>query len=649
MKRHIITALCVLVAYCALGQLNAPCFTIPIPDDTPTTYSFHNFTIDSTTINLDNTLLYALAISGEVTMLSEENSSVKVILIDNYGTHHLVYEVNSLLTDTNSFSIENVGRETIWDNPIYATTLLVRLNNARLVLNSITPITELLPNSTPQQRAQRIQAQNDTIINVLNRNLIAREIPWRAGETEVSTLSYEEKRILLGDNNTFYNIEYYVSGYYVDPAYDVESQATTSSDYIEEFDWRNRHGKYWITPVKNQGGCGSCGPFAAVALLEAYTNLYFNRMFNIDLSEQEMVSRLMTDCENGVNPIDVSQQIYETGIISELDMPYNEYIEIGIWQQIAIPNSYTTKLSIEYPFYSCTPNNLNSEEEYKSLLFQSPFCFGRFSWNHVMLLVGYKTAKAGDVFQEKDNDDYITIIINEGSKYIGKTVWICKNSWGTGKNTPGIDGYMYIITKLSDLEWCATYNGRLILEDYNNTYNYDDVLITDNDGDGYYYWGIGERPIHAPDWIPYMKDGDDGNPYLGPMGNNGYCWELGPTDTNATIIDRDMVYYNISQMQGDLIVPSGVTLTVNTNAHIFMHPDAKIIIDGGKVVLDGCTIHNGHILNKGTLIVKNGGRVMMRNGDEYVHNPENIENINNGKTPFPLYLNIEEGSFVPHQ
>ena len=120
MKRYIITALYAFVAYCAWGQLNAPCFTIPIPDNTPTTYSLHHFTQDSTVIDLDNTLLYALAISGEVTLQTESNSSVKVILIDNYGVHHLVYEVNSLLADTNCFTIENVGRETLWDNPIYA-------------------------------------------------------------------------------------------------------------------------------------------------------------------------------------------------------------------------------------------------------------------------------------------------------------------------------------------------------------------------------------------------------------------------------------------------------------------------------------------------------------------------------------------------
>lgn len=652
MKRYIITTLYAFVAYCAWGQLNAPCFTIPIPENTPATYSLHHFTQDSTVIDLDNTLLYALAISGEVTLQTESNSSVKVILIDNYGVHHLVYEVNSLLADTYNFTIENVGRETLWDNPIYASQLLVRLNNASLTLNAITPVTELLPGSAPQQRALRTQEQNDTIVAVLNRNLIARDIPWRAGTTEVSSLPYEEKRILLGDNNPFHNFEYYIGGYYVDPAYEVDTMrqaSTNTTNYVEEFDWRNRHGRNWITPVRNQGRCNSCGPFATVALLESYTNLYFNKLFNLDLSEQEMVSRTMTDCDNGIAPIDVSVQIQQTGIMAERDLPYNSNTYKGTLPSINIPITYTQKLHIDRPFYSCHPY-LNSEGEYKELLFQSPFCFGKKSDRHVMLLVGYKTAKQGDIIHDiviNDNNSgtIVSTTIEEGNKYIGQTVWICKNSWGN----IGINGYAYILTDLTDLAWCSAFNGLLILEDYLNTYNYDDVEITDNDGDGYYYWGIGVRPLHIPEWVPYMKDGDDGNPYLGPMNSNGHCSILGPTDSNVTILDSDRQYIQRSLIQGDLIIPPGITAIINPGTHIFMHPDAKIIINGGKVILDGGVIHNGHILNKGTLIVKNGGSITMRYGDEYVHNPENMEILNNGKLPFPISLNLEKGSFVPYK
>ncbi len=647
MKRYIITALCAFVAYCAWGQLNNPCFRIPIPENTPSTYSLHNFTQDSATVDLDNTLLYALAISGNVTLTSDMNSSVKVILVENNGIQHLVYEVNSLLANTNSFSIENVGRETLWDFPIYASKLLVRLKNATLTLNAITPITELLPNATPQQKALRMQEQNDTIVNILNRNLIARDIPWRAGNTSLSTLPYEDKIVVLGDNNPFYNIEYYIGGYYVDPAFEATQATAVDDGYIEEFDWRNHHGKNWITPVRNQYKCGACGPFAAVALLEAYINLYFNKLFNLDLSEQEMVSRLMSDCEDGVRPQDVSEQIFQTGIMSEADFNYNSNTWSGITTNINIPTEYNTKLLIDRPFSPCsTYFNAYTEAEYKERLFQSPYTFGKRSAKHVMLLVGYKRAEVGeidhDIINENGAGDILDIYIDDDSNLIGKTVWICKNSWGSN---PGYKGYIYLITNLSEIEWASYFNGLLILNDYNNIYNYDDIQITDNDGDGYYYWGVGVRPMHTPEWVPYNADGDDGNPLLGPMNEYGYCDEIGPTEENSLKMNIGNNYCATPLLhRGNVIIPSGATLLVTS--HMTMHKDAKIIINGGKLIIDGGTIHNGDILNKGSVIIKNGGRVEMRSDDEFINNAPSVTIENNGYEPFPLKVEIEHGALV---
>ncbi len=52
--------------------------------------------------------------------------------------------------------------------------------------------------------------------------------------------------------------------------------------------------------------------------------------------------------------------------------------------------------------------------------------------------------------------------------------------------------------------------------DFNET----DVLCTDNDGDGYYSWGIGPKPSHCPE-SPDEPDGDDSDPCIGPMDEYG--------------------------------------------------------------------------------------------------------------------------------
>jgi len=57
------------------------------------------------------------------------------------------------------------------------------------------------------------------------------------------------------------------------------------------FDWRSYQGYDWLTPIKSQGGCGSCWAFSAVAVAEAAHNIGTGNAFlDLDLSEQYLVS-----------------------------------------------------------------------------------------------------------------------------------------------------------------------------------------------------------------------------------------------------------------------------------------------------------------------------------------------------------------------
>jgi len=104
---------------------------------------------------------------------------------------------------------------------------------------------------------------------------------WTVGITSVSELSIEEKKMLCGVEIG----EIPVDAVALSPTPNVS--AGTS------FDWRNKNGQNWVTPVENQGSCGSCWIFGATAAFETQINIDANDpTIDFDASEQKILSCL---------------------------------------------------------------------------------------------------------------------------------------------------------------------------------------------------------------------------------------------------------------------------------------------------------------------------------------------------------------------
>jgi hypothetical protein len=108
---------------------------------------------------------------------------------------------------------------------------------------------------------------------------------------------------------------------------------TVVDDLPKEFDWSHKvlpnadpqGGDDWMSPVKDQGSCGSCWAFAALGAIEAQYNIETNNPnADIDLSEQDLISCSGAgDCCGGF-PVDALKKIKSVGVAEESCFPYND-------------------------------------------------------------------------------------------------------------------------------------------------------------------------------------------------------------------------------------------------------------------------------------------------------------------------------------
>jgi C1A family cysteine protease len=133
---------------------------------------------------------------------------------------------------------------------------------------------------------------------------------WHASETSMSKLSHAEKRKYLGmDEAGFTNVP---------PGGASGSMATAAPATI---DWRNAGGIGYVSPVRNQGSCGSCWAFAVTAALESQA-MISNGGKGLDLSEQILVSCSGAGSCSGGYPSSASTYIANTGLPAESYFPY---------------------------------------------------------------------------------------------------------------------------------------------------------------------------------------------------------------------------------------------------------------------------------------------------------------------------------------
>jgi len=199
----------------------------------------------------------------------------------------------------------------------------------------------------------------------------------------------------------------------------------------KSFDWRYMKAVDWMTPVRDQGACGSCYAQAPIGVTEAKYNIEQGTPKNLDLSQQYFVSPCFSgvgSCMGGWHT-EVMKHMKNDGVVDETCLPYNSgqcvhedpdsanpgktvldcnSVCEGVGGACANP-AWCTKCSSwaqklwKISSYQQATNNVLAVK--KALMCNGPLSVCSPNWWHCVVLVGWDDSKSS---------------------------WIVKNSWGLG-------------------------------------------------------------------------------------------------------------------------------------------------------------------------------------------------------------------------
>ena len=574
--------------------------------------------------------LYSFKMTGGVNLLSD-SSLVRVVLIDNRGNHYLIYEAYPLIETSYNYSLQDVCNETCYLDNIKPDSIRVD------IINAIASIDQFTYDLTPIYNVHNLQAQakwvNDSInISIMNQRIIQEDMYWRAGRTGLVKMNFSEKENLFGNKYNIEGFDYYKGGVYENIFRKCNSNSV-GTHMVGTFDWRSRHNANdtnspyydgdthpenlrsgWMTPVRNQYHSGTCWVFCALGQVEARLNIYYNSHYNIpnnrhhydiDLAEQYMLCHISNaSCNSGGQSGTV---LFTLRYLTCMEEACNQFKCFDTNSNMMCWDTCTSWLPrrvgiTNWHSYNFPPGvvlDIQKEDSLKKLIItQGPMGSGWYGIpSHAMVLIGYHIILPNSLVYKGTGEDDPDIIVGSGSRLSNSTQWIFKNSWDTNQPWPSP------VCSVGDIGDPDTITGPL-----NMVHFYVSHQCTDEDHDGYYWWGISKYPQECgcPPGVKLSEeDCNDADPNLGPyvldtIQSDSLLYSCKPNNC-ATIqtqfivpkYQNDTTWKTNQHINHDIVIDSNHCLTIK--CEVFFTPGAKIIVKPGGRLLLKPTVKQGSI------------------------------------------------------
>ncbi len=243
---------------------------------------------------------------------------------------------------------------------------------------------------------------------------------WQRGETSISKMDISSRKKLFGNN-------------LITP----EGTLTYEKAGVKEkWDWRDVDGQNWLTPIRNQGNCGSCVAFASIAVFESQYAIDSKLSWlKVHLSPQMLFDCGGGSCNVGWLPEWATYQLKKTGTVDLACAPYrsgatgaNEMCE-----QKYCENQDQRTFSI---LSSSTPSTRfgGSDKKVKEALKKGPLLT---TMNAREDFLYYKGGIYKATTSKKAGGHAVALVGFDDEK----RAWLIKNSWGEDW---GESGYAWI-------------------------------------------------------------------------------------------------------------------------------------------------------------------------------------------------------------